>query len=322
MRTDRRAATRRDRACRVRARRHLLARPEARRRSPLDRRRRPRDRPGRSSRSQPPTSAAAPSELQGRVAAAANMLFSVPQTLSIAAGAALITLIDYRFEIVTMFVVTPPLGRVSVDAPRPEARTEDSRSIRRSPRDQSAGDANPTPPQPRLRPAPGGADALDDRLRVDRDRISAPRSRGDALACAGGHRRLRAHRALGALRLRCGRRCRTGFPRKRMMIISDVVRVVRAVERRRRVALGPRHVRADRDRRVRRRVDVRLLQHRRDRRAALGRSAREQLPTAAAAEQARYSTVTIVAPPLGGALFGIGRALPFVVGVDLRCSRS
>jgi MFS family permease len=46
-----------------------------------------------------------PSELQGRVAAAANMLFSVPQTLSIAAGAALITLIDYRFEIVAMFVV-------------------------------------------------------------------------------------------------------------------------------------------------------------------------------------------------------------------------
>jgi MFS family permease len=42
--------------------------------------------------------------------------------------------------------------------------------------------------------------------------------------------------------------------------------------------------------------------------------AREQLPTAAAAEQARYSTVTIVAPPLGGSLFGIGRAFPFVAG--------
>jgi MFS family permease len=37
-----------------------------------------------------------------------------------------------------------------------------------------------------------------------------------------------------------------------------------------------------------------------------------QLPAAAAAEQARYSTVTLVAPPLGGALFGLGRALPFV----------
>jgi MFS family permease len=39
-----------------------------------------------------------------------------------------------------------------------------------------------------------------------------------------------------------------------------------------------------------------------------------QLPTAAAAEQARFSTVTIVAPPLGGALFGIGRAFPFLAG--------
>jgi len=42
--------------------------------------------------------------------------------------------------------------------------------------------------------------------------------------------------------------------------------------------------------------------------------AREQLPAAAAAEQARYSTVTIVAPPLGGSLFGIGRAFPFLAG--------
>lgn len=41
---------------------------------------------------------------------------------------------------------------------------------------------------------------------------------------------------------------------------------------------------------------------------------REQLPTAAAAEQARYSTVTIVAPPLGGSLFGLGRAFPFLAG--------
>jgi hypothetical protein len=39
-----------------------------------------------------------------------------------------------------------------------------------------------------------------------------------------------------------------------------------------------------------------------------------QLPTAAAAEQARYSTVTLVAPPLGGALFGVTRFLPFLTG--------
>jgi MFS family permease len=40
-----------------------------------------------------------------------------------------------------------------------------------------------------------------------------------------------------------------------------------------------------------------------------------QLPDAAAAEQARWSTVTLVAPPLGGSLFGLGRALPFVADV-------
>jgi MFS family permease len=43
-----------------------------------------------------------PGHLQGRVSAAANMLFSVPQTVSIALGAALITVIDYRVEIVIM----------------------------------------------------------------------------------------------------------------------------------------------------------------------------------------------------------------------------
>lgn len=42
--------------------------------------------------------------IQGRVSAAANMLFSVPQTLSIAAGAALISVVDYRVEILAMFV--------------------------------------------------------------------------------------------------------------------------------------------------------------------------------------------------------------------------
>jgi MFS family permease len=42
--------------------------------------------------------------MQGRVNAAANMIFSVPQTISIAVGAALITLIDYRIEIVAMGV--------------------------------------------------------------------------------------------------------------------------------------------------------------------------------------------------------------------------
>jgi predicted MFS family arabinose efflux permease len=37
-----------------------------------------------------------------------------------------------------------------------------------------------------------------------------------------------------------------------------------------------------------------------------------QLPDAAAAEQARYATVTLVGPSLGGALFGLGRSVPFL----------
>jgi MFS family permease len=43
-------------------------------------------------------------EIQGRVSAAANMVFSVPQTISIAAGAALISVVDYHVEILVMFV--------------------------------------------------------------------------------------------------------------------------------------------------------------------------------------------------------------------------
>ncbi len=37
-----------------------------------------------------------------------------------------------------------------------------------------------------------------------------------------------------------------------------------------------------------------------------------QLPAAASAEQSRYAVVTLAGPSLGGALFGIGRSLPFL----------
>jgi MFS family permease len=40
---------------------------------------------------------------------------------------------------------------------------------------------------------------------------------------------------------------------------------------------------------------------------------KEQLPAAAAAEQARLSTVVLAGPPLGGFLFGLGRSLPFLL---------
>src|SRR5438132_2398076 len=39
---------------------------------------------------------------------------------------------------------------------------------------------------------------------------------------------------------------------------------------------------------------------------------RRQLPTAAGAQQARGATVDLAGPPLGGALFGLGRAVPFL----------
>jgi len=46
-----------------------------------------------------------PQDVQGRVAAASNMLFAVPQTIGIAAGAGLIALVDYRVEVLAMAAV-------------------------------------------------------------------------------------------------------------------------------------------------------------------------------------------------------------------------
>ncbi|MBV8481064.1 MAG: MFS transporter [Actinobacteria bacterium] len=46
-----------------------------------------------------------PQVMQGRVAAASNMLFSLPQTVSIGLGAVLITLIEFRIEIVIMALI-------------------------------------------------------------------------------------------------------------------------------------------------------------------------------------------------------------------------
>src|SRR5918912_4039681 len=46
-----------------------------------------------------------------------------------------------------------------------------------------------------------------------------------------------------------------------------------------------------------------------------------QLPEAAALEQARMSVVQLAGPPLGGALFGIGRSLPFLAdALSYACS--
>jgi MFS family permease len=51
-----------------------------------------------------------PLRIQGRVSAAADMLIGVPQTVSIATGAALSTLVDYRLLVLVMAVVTAACG--------------------------------------------------------------------------------------------------------------------------------------------------------------------------------------------------------------------
>ena len=68
-----------------------------------------------------------PQAIQGRVSAATNMLFSVPQTVSIALGAALVTLIDYRIEIVIMGLVT--LAASAYLLTRPEERVAETEAV-------------------------------------------------------------------------------------------------------------------------------------------------------------------------------------------------
>jgi len=68
-----------------------------------------------------------PPELQGRVYSAADTLVGVPQTVSIALGAFLITVIDYRVLIVVMALVTGLVGAVLAAAgapPEPVSETE------------------------------------------------------------------------------------------------------------------------------------------------------------------------------------------------------
>jgi hypothetical protein len=51
-----------------------------------------------------------PAPLQGRVSSAADVLVGVPQTVSIALGAGLVGVVDYRALIVSMSVVTVACG--------------------------------------------------------------------------------------------------------------------------------------------------------------------------------------------------------------------
>jgi MFS family permease len=62
--------------------------------------------------------------IQGRVSAAANMVFSVPQTVSIAAGAALISIVDFRVEIVAMFIGVAASAVYLLTRNRPATRSD------------------------------------------------------------------------------------------------------------------------------------------------------------------------------------------------------
>jgi hypothetical protein len=61
-----------------------------------------------------------PPDLQGRVYSAADTLVGTPQTLSIALGAALVAIVDYRILIVAMALVTGAAGAFMAIAGAPE----------------------------------------------------------------------------------------------------------------------------------------------------------------------------------------------------------
>jgi Na+/melibiose symporter-like transporter len=63
-----------------------------------------------------------PAHLQGRVASAADMALSVPQTVSIALGAALSTLVDYRILVLAMSAVVLAFAAPLARAPREAER--------------------------------------------------------------------------------------------------------------------------------------------------------------------------------------------------------
>jgi len=94
-----------------------------------------------------------PARLQGRVASAADMLVSTPQTVSIALGAALISLIDYRvlvlteFAVVALCVVYLGTRRVEAAPPEEEAATAPAPS-------SPAPSPDPAPPSSSRAPGP------------------------------------------------------------------------------------------------------------------------------------------------------------------------
>ncbi len=111
------------------------------------------------------------------------------------------------------------------------------------------------------------------------------------------------------------------YGRRRLMIAADVGRLAALGTLAAAIARRRRRVLAHRAGGARRGLRQRALQ-RLPRPARCGRSCRSaQLPAATSAQVGRSAATTLVGPTLGGALFGVARALPFLLdAVSYLCS--
>ena len=232
-----------------------------------------------------------PSDMQGRVAAAANMLFSVPQTISIAVGAALITLVDYRIEIVTMAVVFSSPPRYLLTRARPT-----SDAARSSPRSPLEG--RPALAEPRLRPALESGSSSRRSARRSTQlafpllvlALTTRRRRPASSASRASSRISSSSRSAGVARRPVEPQARSCSPPTRCACARDRQR--RGLARRRAAS-----VRADRDRRLRRGCALRLLQDRRVGCAPPHRP-QAQLPLAVAENRRACKALSSPAGPL------------------------
>ena len=154
---------------------------------------------------------------------------------------------------------------------------------------------------------------------IDRDLLSAARACTHRFARQGRDRRVRADSSPSALFALPAGLAADRWNRKRLMIAAHAVRAARHRKpcrpdpRRRDRLLG------DPARRVRRGLRRRRLRVLR-RPGRCGPSCRgASCPAAVAAVTGREAAICLAGPPLGGALFGLARALPFLVRHDLVC---
>jgi len=91
-----------------------------------------------------------PLRLQGRVGSAADLFISTPQTISIAAGAGLITLVDYRLLVVVEAAAVLACGAYLLSRKRESIPVKPAGSL-----PALSADPSRNPPRPSASPAPG-----------------------------------------------------------------------------------------------------------------------------------------------------------------------